>query len=51
MKKIIITADKLDITAELNDSPTAQTIYNALPFSGSVNRWGDEIYFTIPLHV
>jgi hypothetical protein len=51
MKKIIITSDKLNITAELNDSSTAEIIYNALPFSGSVNRWGDEIYFTIPVHV
>ncbi len=51
MKKILIKADKLDIFAELNDSPTAQAIYDALPFSGSVNRWGDEIYFTIPVHV
>lgn len=51
MKKIIITADELDILADLNDSPTAQSIYNALPFSGSVKRWGDEIYFTIPVHM
>jgi hypothetical protein len=51
MKKIVISSDKLDITAELNDSLTAQAIFDALPFSGSVNRWGDEIYFTIPVHV
>jgi hypothetical protein len=51
MKTIIITTNKLDITAELNDSSTAQVIYDALPFSGTANRWGDEIYFTIPVHV
>jgi hypothetical protein len=51
MKKIFITVKNLNITAELNDSSTAQIIYDALPFSGSVNRWGDEIYFTIPVHV
>jgi hypothetical protein len=51
MKKITITVNKLDIEAELNDSPTAQSIYNALPFSGSAIRWGDEIYFSIPVHL
>jgi len=51
MKKIIISVNKMDITADLNDSHTAQSIYNALPFTGSVNRWGDEIYFTIPVHI
>ena len=51
MKKVIISTDKLDITADLNDSSTAQTIYDALPISGSVERWGDEIYFTIPVHL
>jgi len=51
MKKIIITANELKIEAELNDSSTAQVIYDALPFSGSANRWGDEIYFSIPVHL
>ena len=51
MNKIIIETDVLKIEAELNDSSTAQAIYDALPFSGSANRWGDEIYFSIPLHV
>lgn len=51
VKKIIIEADALQIEAELNASPTAQAIYDALPFSGSANRWGDEIYFTIPVHL
>jgi len=50
MKKIIIEAGDLSIEAELNDSSTAQAIYDALPFSSSANRWGDEIYFSIPLH-
>ena len=51
MKKIILRTTELQIEAELNDSSTAQVIYDALPFSGSANRWGDEIYFTIPVHV
>ena len=51
MKKIIIALNNLNITAELNETSTAQVIYDSLPFSGTVNRWGDEIYFTIPVHV
>jgi hypothetical protein len=51
MKKIVISVNKMDITADLNDSHTAQSIYEAIPFTGSVNRWGDEIYFTIPVHL
>jgi len=51
MKKIIIKTDDIKINAELNDSSTAQAIFDALPFSGIANRWGDEIYFSIPLHL
>nr|HID13906.1 hypothetical protein [Anaerolineae bacterium] len=35
--------------AELNDSPTAQMIWEALPITGRANTWGDEIYFEIPV--
>jgi hypothetical protein len=35
--------------AELNDSPTAQQIWEALPIEGTANTWGDEIYFEIPV--
>ena len=31
------------------DSPTADAIWNALPLAATVNLWGDEIYFTIPV--
>jgi hypothetical protein len=51
MKKIILETAGFQIEAELNDSYTAQVIYDALPFFSSVNRWGEEIYFTIPVHV
>jgi hypothetical protein len=37
------------LAAELNDSPTAQKIWEALPIIGRANRWGDEIYFEIPV--
>lgn len=38
------------LAAELNDSPTAEAILAALPIEGSGNRWGEEIYFSIPVY-
>ena len=49
MRKIKIFAGNMEIEAELNESKTAKAIYDALPFEGSANRWGDEIYFVIPV--
>ena len=40
-----------EITATLDDSQTAAAISAALPLAGIVNRWGEEIYFTIPVRV
>lgn len=50
-KKITITVNDIKMSAELNDSETAQKIWKALPIEGSVNTWGDEIYFSIPVNV
>ena len=49
-KKITITTEDLKVDASLNDSKTAQKIWDALPIEGSVNTWGDEIYFSIPVN-
>ena len=51
MKKVLIEAGGIELNAELNDSETARAIYNILPVSGPANVWGNEIYFSIPLHV
>jgi hypothetical protein len=48
-RKIRIRVGKIEVTAELNDTRTAQTIWEALPIESRVNCWGDEIYFSIPL--
>ena len=50
-KKIRIQAGIVEMSAELNDSKTAQSIWEALPITGNANRWGDEIYFSIPLNL
>jgi uncharacterized protein len=47
--RITITAGAVKMEAELNDSPTAQKIWEALPITGRANIWGDEIYFKIPV--
>lgn len=51
MKKITITTGDVSLSAELGDTKTAQEIWNALPFEGTANTWGDEIYFEIPVVV
>jgi len=48
-KKIQITAGAIETEAELNDTKTAQAIWEALPVKCRVNLWGNEIYFSIPL--
>ncbi|HID07027.1 MAG TPA: hypothetical protein EYP10_07745 [Armatimonadetes bacterium] len=47
--RIRIRAGSVTVEAELNDSETARKIRSALPIQGIVNRWGDEIYFGIPV--
>ena len=50
-KKIRIRERTIEAEAELNDTRTAQAIWEALPVKGRVNLWGDEIYFSIPLNL
>jgi len=50
-KEICILFEGAELRARLNDSPTARAIEEALPFEGRANRWGEEIYFTIPVQV
>jgi hypothetical protein len=51
MDEILIEVENISMKAELLDTPTAQKIGAALPLEGSVNVWGDEIYFDIPLSI
>jgi hypothetical protein len=41
----------LEATLTEENPETAKTIYESLPFCGSVNLWGDEIYFSIPVQI
>ena len=49
MQKIKITVGNKELEAELNDSPTALQVWDALPISTHASVWGDEIYFEIPV--
>ena len=48
-EKIKILVSELKVEAELNESKTAHLIWEALPIEAKTNRWGEEIYFTIPV--
>lgn len=49
VRTIRITAGNVQVVANLNDSPTADAIWNALPLTARANTWGDEIYYSIPV--
>ena len=48
-KKIKILVSDLKAEAELNESKTAQLVWEALPMEAKANLWGEEIYFGIPV--
>lgn len=48
-RRIRITSGMVSLEATLNDSPTADALWQALPLEASANTWGDEIYFGIPV--
>jgi hypothetical protein len=47
-KKIKVIVSDLKVEAELNESKTAQLIWEILPIEAKANLWGEEIYFAIP---
>ena len=48
-RQIRITAGEVSATALLNDSPTADLIWEACPIRAKAQTWGDEIYFETPV--
>ena len=47
--RIQIQTDEITMEAELSENETGQKIFESLPIEGQVNRWGEEIYFSIPV--
>jgi hypothetical protein len=50
-RQIKMTIGSVVLEAELFDTPTAEAIWNALPFTSKANTWGEEVYFSTPVHV
>lgn len=48
-RKILIRSEQFQASAELNNTRTAEAIWESLPIEGCANLWGDEIYFAIPI--
>lgn len=49
MRKLRMTIGDVVIEAELFDTPTADALFDAAPFTASANTWGDEVYFSTPI--
>ena len=43
-EQIKIVSDDVELTAELNDSPSAKALVQNLPLELQMTRWGDEYY-------
>lgn len=48
-RRIRIRSGAVALEATLADTPTAASLWDALPIDGSASTWGDEVYFNIPV--
>tara|TARA_B100001123_G_C14640889_1_gene761657 strand:+ start:92 stop:463 length:372 start_codon:yes stop_codon:yes gene_type:complete len=48
-RAIRITAGTVTVNAELNETETADAVWDALPIQANGSTWGDEIYLKIPV--
>ncbi len=51
MRRLRMTIGSVEITAEVFDTPTADALYDSLPFTSTARTWGEEVYFATPVAV
>ncbi len=49
MRKINIIAGDVSAVAGLSSGKTSEAIWDSLPIENTVNTWGEEIYFEVPV--
>jgi hypothetical protein len=45
-KRIRLDIAGVSVDAELHDNPTARALGDALPLTGTISMWGDELFFS-----
>jgi len=49
MKTIKMTIGSVTLNVSLRNTPTADAIWDAAPFTSQASTWGEEVYFSAPV--
>ena len=47
--KLVLKSGSLSLGIDLKDTPTARAVFEAAPFEGRAQTWGEEVYFETPV--